>query len=61
MTYMSSYEELQLEFRNICVHRLARPAPTEVYEIYELLLFHYYVILPYKVKRRREIRGRNTL
>ena len=26
-----------------------------------LLLFHYYVILPYKVKRRRKIRGRNTL
>ena len=25
------------------------------------LLFHYYVILPYKVKRTRKIRGRNTL
>ena len=26
-----------------------------------ILLFHYYVFLPYKVKRRRKIRGRNTL
>ena len=25
------------------------------------LLFHYYVILPYKVKRTSKIRGRNTL
>ena len=25
------------------------------------LLFHYYVILPYKVKRTTKIRGRNTL
>ena len=24
------------------------------------LLFHYYVILPYKVKRASKIRGRNT-
>ena len=24
------------------------------------LLFHYYVILPYKVKRTSKIRGRNT-
>ena len=27
---------------------------------YALLLFHYYVILPYKVKRTSKIRGRNT-
>ena len=31
---------------------------TTVY--YGLLLFHYYVILPYKVKRTSKIRGRNT-
>ena len=29
--------------------------------IYDCLLFHYYVILPNKVKRTRKIRGRNTL
>ena len=28
---------------------------------YHILLFHYDVILPYKVKRRRKIWGRNTL
>ena len=28
---------------------------------YSRLLFHYCVILPYKVKRMRKIRGRNTL
>ena len=26
---------------------------------YHILLFHYYVILPYKVKRTSKIRGRN--
>ena len=29
--------------------------------MFVLLLFHYYVILPYKVKRTSKIRGRNTL
>ena len=29
--------------------------------VYGFLLFHYYVILPYKVKRTSKIRGRNTL
>ena len=28
---------------------------------YPNLLFHYYVIVPYKVKRRRKIRGDNAL
>ena len=28
---------------------------------YRSLLFHYYVILPYKVKRTLKIGGRNTL
>ena len=28
--------------------------------VYYILLFHYYVILPYKVKRTRKIWGRNT-
>ena len=27
---------------------------------YLILLFHYYVILPYKVKKTSKIRGRNT-
>ena len=28
--------------------------------LYDILLFHYYVILPYKVKRTSKIRSRNT-
>ena len=29
--------------------------------VYSLLLFHYYVILPYKVEKTRKMRGHDTM